>query len=207
MNTCLEPDFPAAGPMSLDPDAWVERHGEYLFNYAVGQLRDPVAAEDLVQETLLAAMRSVGRFAGQSTERTWLTGILRHKILDHLRLAKKRPSVPIATTCARWGDVSSDDTLLWVHEVADECASPCRRLELQEFRGALIAALGLLPPRIAQVFELYEMQELSTDEICRELAISPNNLWVMLHRARRQLRECLAKAWSGAMAQTMPTNL
>lgn len=206
MNTTQEFDLPTSGTVPLNPDDWVERHGEYLLNFAVGQLRDRVAAEDLVQETLLAAIRALGRYAGQSTERTWLTGILRHKILDHLRQAKRRHTVPLTTTGERGGDALSDESLLWVHEVADECASPCHRLDLEEFRGALIAALGSLPPRIAQVFELYEMRDLSTKEICAELAISPNNLWVMLHRARKQLRDCLAKAWGDTTAEAMPSN-
>jgi RNA polymerase sigma-70 factor (ECF subfamily) len=180
----------------------VELHGDYLFNYAVGQLRDLTLAEDLVQDTLLAAMRSHDRFAGQSSERTWLTGILRHKILDHLRHKQRRPTVPLATVGEAGPDNLSDDTMLWLHEVADACACPSRRMELAEFQAALVHAMGTLPPRIAQVFELYEVQELSTDTICARLNISPNNLWVMLHRARKQLRGTLAETWAGSVTET-----
>src|SRR5215468_1457294 len=67
------------------PEDWVEAHGDYLFNFAIGQVRDAGVAEDLVQETFLAALKGRDRFAGQSSERTWLVGILRHKIYDHLR--------------------------------------------------------------------------------------------------------------------------
>lgn len=204
MNDSLRSTPAGSESAPLNPDAWVERHADYLFNYAVGQMRDTAAAEDLVQDTLLAALRSADRFAGQSSERTWLTGILRHKILDHLRQAQRRPTVPLTTTGERVGDGLSDETMLWVHEVADGCASPSRRVELAEFRAALVAAMGSLPPRIAQVFELYEIQNLPTGEICAELAISPNNLWVMLHRARKQLRESLEDTWAGATTETAP---
>lgn len=203
MNTIHELDLPVAGPVTLNPDTWVERHGDYLFNYAVSQLRDPVAAEDVVQEALLAAMRAMDRFAGQSTERTWLTGILRHKILDHHRLAKKRPTVSLSTTGERGTDEALDGVTRWAHEASDECVSPRRRLELDEVRGAVVAALGSLPPRMAQVFELYAMQDLSSKEICAELEITPSNLWVMLHRARKQMRECLVKIWGDESAPAM----
>jgi RNA polymerase sigma-70 factor (ECF subfamily) len=189
-------------PAFTDPESWVESHGDYLFNYAVGQLRDLNLAEDLVQETLMAALRSHDRFAGQSTERTWLTGILRHKILDHLRHKQRHPTVPLAPAGEAGKEGLSDDTMLWLHEVADECALPSRRLELAEFRAALEQAMGTLPPRIAQVFELYAVQEVSTDAICSQLSISPNNLWVMLHRARKQLRTTLAETWGGSLTET-----
>ena len=72
-------------PTAATPDDWVEAHGDYLFNFAIGQLRDASVAEDLVQDTFLAAFKARDRFSGQSSERTWLVGILRHKICDHLR--------------------------------------------------------------------------------------------------------------------------
>src|SRR6516164_10428229 len=71
---------------------WLTAHGDYLFNFAVGQLRDPAAAEDVVQETFLAALKARDRFSGRSSDRTWLVGILRHKIYDHLRkVCRERP--------------------------------------------------------------------------------------------------------------------
>jgi RNA polymerase sigma-70 factor (ECF subfamily) len=154
-----------------------------------------------VQETLLAAIRTQDRFAGRSSERTWLTGILRHKILDHFRSQQRRPTVPLTTVGDARPDGLSDDTLLWLHEVADECASPSRRLELSEFRNALINAMGTLPPRIAQVFELYALQEMPSEAVCAEMNISPENLWVMLHRARKHLRGILDSTWNCSSAR------
>jgi RNA polymerase sigma-70 factor (ECF subfamily) len=175
---------------------WVEAHADYLFNFAIGQVRDPNVAEDIVQDTFLAAVKARDTYSGQSSERTWLTGILRHKIYDHLRKSCRERAVrqdPEAPS-----DVESwDEASLWLHEVAAETQSPTRRIELEEFRENLELALGKLPPRIAQVFQLYEIEERPNREVCAQMNISESNLWVMLHRARKQLREQLSGWWFG----------
>ena len=177
---------------------WLTAHGDYLFNLAVGQLRDPLLAEDVVQETFLAALKARGGFSGRSSDRTWLVGILRHKIYDHLRrVCRERPVRSAGGERERQEQESWDDSLLWAHEVAAECMEPSRRMELAEFREALETALGKLPPRIAQVFQMYEVEERPNREVCDKLKISESNLWVMLHRARKQLREELASWWEG----------
>lgn len=176
---------------------WVDAHGDYLFNYAVGQVRDASTAEDLVQETFLAALKSQSRFVGRSTERTWLVGILRHKIFDHLRRVCRERPVRSGTTGARSDTEAWDDAVLWLHEAASDCLPPGRRMELAEFREALESALGKLPPRLAQVFQLYEVEEQPNRDVCQQLNISESNLWVMLHRARKQLRAELAGWWNG----------
>jgi RNA polymerase sigma-70 factor (ECF subfamily) len=175
---------------------WVEAHADYLFNFAIGQVRDPNVAEDIVQETFLAAVKARGSFSGQSSERTWLTGILRHKIYDHLRKScrerRVRHDSEAPTDLDSW-----DKAAVWLHEVAAESQSPSRRIELEEFRQNLELALGKLPPRIAQVFQLYEIEERPNREVCAQMNISESNLWVMLHRARKQLREQLSGWWFG----------
>jgi RNA polymerase sigma-70 factor (TIGR02943 family) len=174
---------------------WVDEYGEYLFNFAVGQLRDPHVAEDLVQETFLGALKARAQFAGRSSERTWLVSILRHKIYDHLRRACRERAVRVNTDPIRRDEEAWDGALLWAHDVAAESQAPGRRLELAEFRASLETALGKLPPRLAQVFQLYEVEEQSNRDVCAKLNISENNLWVMLHRARAQLREHLGSVW------------
>jgi RNA polymerase sigma-70 factor (TIGR02943 family) len=178
---------------ATSPNDWVDDHGDYLFNFAVGQVRDASVAEDLVQETFLAALKGADRFAGQCTERTWLISILRHKIYDHLRKHCREKKHRVEPATAHLDDGDMDDAMLWLHDVAAESQSPSRRIELEEFRANLEAALGKLPPRIAQVFQLYEIEETSGAEVCAKLNISESNLWVMLHRARKQLREHLEK--------------
>ena len=182
---------------TTSPGQWVDAHGDYLFNFAVGQIRDPSVAEDLVQETFLAAFKARARFAGNSSERTWLVGILRHKIYDHLRHTCRERAVRVDSEPTRRDEEAWDDAVLWMHDVAAESESPSRRLELAEFRANLELALGKLPPRLAQVFQLYAVEERPNREVCQQLNISESNLWVMLHRARTQLREQLSDWWSG----------
>lgn len=174
---------------------WVDAYGDYLFNFAMGQLRDPHVAEDLVQETFLGALKSNKPFAGMSSERTWLVGILRHKIYDHLRRTCRERALRAENELVRDDEEAWEHALLWAHDLAAESHSPTRRMELSEFRENLELALGKLPPRLAQVFQLYEMDEQSNAEVCAKLNISENNLWVMLHRARAQLREHLGAWW------------
>lgn len=180
---------------------WVETHADYLFNFAIGQVRDAGVAEDLVQETFLAALKSQNGFSGRSTERTWLVGILRHKLCDHLRKTCRERAVRVDPTPAASDDRAYDESVLWVHQVADELQSPSRRMELNEFRENLELALGKLPPRLAQVFQLYAIEERSNREVCAQLNISESNLWVMLHRGRKLLREQLHSWWSGEPAR------
>ena len=181
---------------TTNPGQWVDAHGDYLFNFAVGQLRDPSVAEDLVQETFLAAFKARARFAGNSSERTWLVGILRHKIYDHLRHTCRERAVRVDSEPTRRDEEAWDDAVLWIHDLAAESESPSRRLELAEFRSNLELALGKLPPRLAQVFQLYAVEERPNREVCQTLNISESNLWVMLHRARTQLREQLTDWWN-----------
>jgi RNA polymerase sigma-70 factor (ECF subfamily) len=179
---------------------WVNAHADYLFNFAVGQVRDAHIAEDLVQETFLAAVKAQDKFGGKSSERTWLVGILRHKIFDHLRKTCRERAVrqdPIPANDAEcW-----EESALWLHDVAAETQLPSRRIELSEFRENLEIALGKLPPRIAQVFQLYEVEERPNREVCAQMNISESNLWVMLHRARKQLRQQLGGWWFGEQTE------
>jgi RNA polymerase sigma factor (sigma-70 family) len=174
---------------------WVEAQSDYLFNFAVGQVRDPSIAEDLVQETFLAALKSKSLFLGKSAERTWLVGILRHKIHDYLRCRCRERAVRVDPRPMN-EDPPWEETILWLHDVAAECQSPSRRMELDEFRESLKAALGKLSPRIAQVFQLYAVEELPNREVCAQMEISESNLWAILHRGRKRLRGLLT-AWKG----------
>ena len=185
---------------------WVEAYGDYLFMFALGQVHDSGIAEDLVQETFLAAWKAPDRFAGRSAERTWLVGILRHKIYDHLRQTCRERNRRAQPPTDRADEDVWENTVLWLHDVAAECQSPSRRIELDEFRAHLESALGALPPRLAQVFQLYEIEERPNPEVCQRLSISESNLWVMLHRARKQLREHLGSWWNGEASHTRTTD-
>jgi len=186
-----------------DPQAMAElydRYGRVVYSLILRIVRDGGIAEDLVQETFLAALKARDCFAGRSSDRTWLVGILRHKIYDHLRRVCRERSAHTYNQSARPDQEAWDDSVLWAHEVAGECLQPSRRMELAELRQALEMAVGKLPPRIAQVFQLYEVEERPNREVCEQLKISESNLWVMLHRARKQLRDELA-GWCGGQSR------
>lgn len=185
---------------------WVETHGDYLFNFAIGQVRDTSVAEDLVQETFLAALKSQDNFSGRCSERTWLVSILRHKLYDHLRKTCRERAVRAEPLPAHEDGQAFDESMLWIHQIAAESTSPSKRIELAEFREHLERAMGKLPPRIAQVFQLYSIEERPNQEVCEQLNISESNLWVMLHRARKQLRAELNDWWQAESVTPQPSS-
>jgi RNA polymerase sigma-70 factor (TIGR02943 family) len=172
---------------------WLADHGDALYGYALLRVRSPDAAEDLVQETLLAALAAKSGFAGLSAERTWLIGILKHKLVDHLRKSIRQQSL---TELGAQDDVDPfDKNGHWKIRVSKWQCDPHQALENAEFRKVLASCLSKLPPRIAQVFWLREAQSMSSTELCKELEISPTNVWTILHRARLRLQRCLSVNW------------
>ena len=174
----------------------LERHRPYLLRFALLQLRERSAAEDAVQEALLAAIQGAGRFAGQSSVRTWLVGILKHKIIDSLRKTIREQPVNSAS-----GEAGTDDLDALFEadghftEAPGNWGNPERALEERRFFEALERCLGSLPKSTARAFTMRELTGLDTQEICKELGVSPSNCWVMLYRARMSLRACLERTW------------
>lgn len=182
---------------SLDPSRWVEDHGDYLFSYAISRLRDPAVAEDLVQDTFLAALRAHTRFSGRSTERTWLTGILKHKLADYFRKADRERPYDVPALHAKLTEaegLSFDRRGHWRIPPSTSDHHPSKAMELAERAEQIAGCVGQLKGRLQDVFTLREIQGRSADEICRELGISESNLWVTLYRARARLRTCLAES-------------
>jgi RNA polymerase sigma-70 factor (ECF subfamily) len=181
------------------PEHWVEQHGDYLYRFALSRLRDPRTAEDVLQETFLAALQSLNRFEGRSSERSWLGGILKHKILDHFRRSSREtelgdrdePADPHPEWFDEEGHWKLDDNS------PAEWANPGIALEQSRFWEVMSRCLGGLPARTARAFTLREIDGEETDAICKTLEITPTNLWVMLHRARMHLRRCLELHWYG----------
>lgn len=188
----------AAGgtPETFDPKRAEEYRG-YLMRYALLQLRDPTAAEDAVQETLLAALQTGTRFAGRSSVKTWLVGILKHKIIDtHRRQAREQPlpGTEGDETDPDIADAAFAEDGHW-NAFPSSWGSPERSLESTEFWTIFEMCAQVMPPRNARVFVMREVLELETEEICKELGITATNCWVMLHRARLAMRECLETKW------------
>lgn len=178
------------------PEQWLNLYGDILYRYGLARVRDAGVAEDLVQETLLAALQARGSYAGQASERTWLIGILKHKIMDYFRKTSRENSREFYDRLA--GDENSeffDSQGNWQGAVSS-WSSPDNLLQQEQFFDALQACIERLPPRLAQLFILRELDGMGNDEICQLLAISTlNNFWVMMSRARLQLRHCLDLNW------------
>ena len=193
-------------PSRLDPEGWVEQYGDDLFGFAAARVRNRAAAQDLVQETFLAGIKSGEDFAGRSSERSWLFGILRNKLTDYYRLQNREeaitdtePPLPEERGAFGKGGLGKDG---WVIKLAPQAwETPDETLISKEFQDVLRSCLSRLPHKVAQAFRLREIDDVSSEEICKDLGVSPNNLWVMLHRARMGLRRCLEVHWFGNKQQ------
>jgi RNA polymerase sigma-70 factor, ECF subfamily len=172
----------------------LQRERDYLLRYARLQLRDAHAAEDAVQETLVAALAGEAGFEGRANLRTWLTGILKHKIVDAIR-RQSRDATTVSADADELDALFAEDGH-WV-DAPGAWADPDASLEQKRFFAALEMCLERLPQKIAQAFMMREHLGLETGEICKELAITPTHCWVLLYRARVALRECLNKEWFG----------
>lgn len=164
-----------------------------LLRFAQLQLRNPAWAEDAVSETLLAALERPQAFAGRSQLRTWLIGILKHKLVDQIRRHGREVSLSAEDEQPIEDQLFAADGH-WRERPAD-WGSPEHSLQQLEFFQVLEACVEHLPGQQGRLFMMREWLELETDEICKQLAITPTNLWVMLHRARLRLRECLQLHW------------
>jgi len=174
----------------------IEAQRPYLLRYASMELRNSDAAEDAVQETLLAALAAESSFAGRSNLRTWLTGILKHKIVDSIRRSsRERPlEATDGESTVEDFDALFDETGHWQERPQ---AWPEHALEEKQFLQALEKCLAALPPRTGQVFLMREHLGFETDDICKELGITATHCWVLLYRARMSLRDCLQRGWLG----------
>lgn len=179
----------------LNPTQWVDQYGDYLYRYALTKLHDSATAQDVVQETFLAAVKGMNRFTGKSSERTWLIGILKHKIVDYVRKASRERSYEDVSQAEGRVDDYLDRKGHWKTGEPDWRVNPRKAFEQQEFWAVFESCLGKLQDRLQAVFTLRELEGCSAEEICRELDISSTNLWVMLHRARSRLKTCLEHHW------------
>lgn len=168
----------------------------YLMKFARLQLRNDAWAEDAVSDTLLAALAKPQSFAQRSQLKTWLVGILKHKIVDALRHHGRE-------VCVGHGDDDETDPLEHMAFKADghfaerpaDWGNPEQDLDSRQFMTILEACTEKLPPVQGRLFLMREWLEMSSEEICKELALTPTNLYVQLHRARLRLRACLELNW------------
>ncbi|MET3977811.1 RNA polymerase sigma-70 factor (TIGR02943 family) [Mucilaginibacter sp. UYP27] len=193
-------DMTEQGPDThqLDPHNWVKNHADYLYRYTITRVSDEEQARDLVQETFLSALQGLEKFAGKSSERTWLTAILKNKIIDTYR--KKSSGLKIAGVDkaeAEQQDFFNADDGHWTKEHAPQNfgIDSADILMNKEFNQILKRCMNKLPALWLSVFTMKHMDDEATDFVCAELNISTSNYWVIIHRAKLNLRACLQKNW------------
>ncbi len=177
----------------IDPNKWIDLHSDYLFNYTISRISDREIAQDLVQDTFFAGLKSMKNFKGEASERTWLVSILKRKIIDHYRkINSKKGKAEVRMTYS--GDENEGD---WLEE---RVANPFNKtaestLENEELSSAIYNCLDKLPKKQSDVFKMKTISNYETEVICNELNITASNLWVIIHRARTAMAGCLEENW------------
>ncbi len=184
------------GKPKINPEEWVNNYGDYLYNYAYTRVSSKETAEDLVQETFISGLKSVSSFRGDSTALTWLMSILKRKIIDYYRKKSNKKEHNLSSFSSPFQDEEGIKGH-WILERAPkdwqrESNSPLRE---EEFNRIMEICLAGLPAKWRGVFVLKVMEELETSEVCKEMGCTSSNLWVILHRARLKLRECIENNW------------
>ncbi|RBQ09021.1 sigma-70 family RNA polymerase sigma factor [Pedobacter miscanthi] len=182
-----------------DPHQWVSKYADYLYTYAVSRLNDEEIAKDLVQETFLAALERMDKFEGNSSEKTWLTAILKYKVIDVYRKRSKSFGEEIKPA----NDVDGEEEFFypeagnwkvehWPQEMGIEEPDA---LISREFTEILQKCMKKLPGLWLAIFTMKHMDEEETAVICKELRVTASNFWVIIHRTKVNLRSCLQKNW------------
>ena len=178
----------------LNPNNWVSLHSDYLFNYTISRVNDYDLAKDLVQETFFAGLKAMDNFQGLASERTWLVSIIKRKIIDHYRkINSTKGKAEVKMNFYSEGENEGD----WIEErVPSSWDNEVeKKIENSELNIVLEKCINNLPEKYAMVFRMKTIQQIDTEDICKELEITSSNLWVIIHRARTQLRKCMEDNW------------
>ena len=187
----------------LEPQKWIERYGDALYAFAMMRLHRMEVAEDLVQDTFVSAYKAKDTFLANASEKTWLISILKRKIIDYYRKKSTQNELNIFDKDAKDDFMNHffdrESSGHWAEGGIPQAWGKDfeTSVESDEFQQILSNCLGKIPPKAAAVFTLKNVDDLTSEEICKELDIKPSNYWVLMHRAKLQLRECLQKNWFG----------
>ena len=197
MRSHMQESSNSSGESSADPnpEEWLDLYGDSLYQFALARVRNPSTAEDLVQETFLAGMRAISSFEGRSSLKSWLIAILKNKIIDHLRKASRQKEEVFEEETIDLPVRGFSSIGIWNVYVPNWAGSPEGVLENQQFMEVIKNCFEKLPDRSRRLFQLKLLQDLDTEEICKLLEISSSNYWVLVHRARLALRECVESNW------------
>jgi RNA polymerase sigma factor (sigma-70 family) len=177
---------------TIDTSQWVDEYSDMLYNFAITRVNDHDLALDLVQDTFVSALKSLENFEGKSTIKTWLFSILKRKIIDHWRKQESRKTKPMSALGSE--TESGEERIL-----ERKSAGPISQIEVDydnmELREAIMGCIQDLPEKWKGIIIDKLVEERKTEEVCKEHGITASNLWVIVHRAKVQLRECLSYKW------------
>ncbi|MGK0458719.1 MAG: RNA polymerase sigma-70 factor (ECF subfamily) [Polaribacter sp.] len=179
---------------TLNTNKWIDNYADYLYNYSISRVNNSDLAKDLVQDTFFAGLKSAKNFQGKASERTWLVSILKRKIIDYYRkINSKKGQAEVRMSFYEDGENEGS----WLEERVPQSWDNAseKKIENEELRNQLEFCINKLPEKYAMVFRMKTIQEFETEEICKELGITSSNLWVIIHRARTQLRKCMEDNW------------
>ncbi len=185
----------------LDPKNWVDNYSDYLYNYAYYRVNNQALAEDLVQDTFLAGINAQSTYKALASEKTWLVSILKNKIIDHYKKASTRNESPlqISSDEAPSYDYFFDKQKMghWQKETSpkDWGTNTEAQIETKEFYGVLEKCMSKIPEKWQGIFKMSLLDEKDSALVCKEFSLSSSNFWVIMHRAKLQIRECLEKNW------------
>lgn len=177
----------------LEPEKWVDRYADYLFNYTIVRVNDRDVANDIISETFLAGLGSMKNFKGEASERTWLISILKRKIVDYYRKINSNKGKAEVKISSPDGETEGEWLEEKVADLSDKSAEDI--MENEELGLAILECMDQLPEKQAVIFKKKTIEGLDTETICNEFNITPSNLWVIIHRARTSLAKCLEKNW------------
>ncbi|MEZ7843981.1 MAG: sigma-70 family RNA polymerase sigma factor [Opitutales bacterium] len=180
------------------PETWVDRYGNYLYAYAMSRLRNADAAADCVQDTFLAGIKALERFDGSRDIKFWLRGIMRNKIVDQIRKSIKENKVDIdnedeallESFWFKYSGIATTNPDPWQF-------NPRKAYDNTEFWDVFNVCIDKVKQPARQAFVLRMLEDMETEEVCKVMDITPNYLWVLLHRARQQLKVALEEKWTG----------
>jgi RNA polymerase sigma factor (sigma-70 family) len=181
-----------ASKSDIDVNLLVEEHSDYLLSFAMSKLKDLELAKDLVQDTFVSAITKLDTFEQRSKLRTWLTSILNRKIIDHWRKAETRFTDPVSSFFSQdkkqghWLESKGNNKSL---ETIEDVISK------EETNQELVECLEKLPEKWKGIVASKYLEEKESDEICKDFDITSSNLWVIIHRAKLVLRDCLLTKW------------
>lgn len=182
----------------LNPDLWVANYADQMYKYVLMRVKYVEVAEDLVQETFIAGLKSSAAFNGSCTEKTWLFAILKFKLADYYRAYYKQTPAQIVSDehyAADFFENDGDGHIKPEYQAHPWHSDVEKNIENGEFQSVLSDCLNRVPTKISTVFSMKYLEDIDSKEICKCLNITESNFWVLMHRAKLQLRKCLENNW------------